>query len=403
MFGPWAVDTRLSVDATRPLLNHGPESPGLGAPTTHTESPVLGALVANDAELVRLAGCTLVLPSGTSRSSTRSVVLSRPTTRAACAMPSDVVTVDLRGLADESLAREDLTRAADADAGPSARLVPVAGAHRDDRVRNGEHQRLTQCSGRSSVRRCPRDGSRRAGRAPRPRRARRRSGSHRRLPPRASPSTPDGSAPGGAGRRRRRASSLGCIHRRSSGSGSAPSGLPGWSSGGTSGRSSSSPHPTRTRNPSRRRHSSPIECNDGFCVRDRGRRGSSGPTGRASTGLPYTVRRALRPDRRDATGWRSPTPRSPSTSCTAWAATPSCGRGRHLRRHRARPRRGPRRCARDDVRGVRGARATRDARDRRGGARRGGPTSSASRCCTGSGGSQLSEPSVAVVGLRAAP
>ncbi len=92
MFGPWAVDTRLSVDATRPLLNHGPESPGLGAPTTHTESPVLGALVANDAELVRVAGCTLVLPSGTSRSSTRSVVLSRPTTRAACAMPSDVVT-----------------------------------------------------------------------------------------------------------------------------------------------------------------------------------------------------------------------------------------------------------------------------------------------------------------------
>src|SRR5689334_7527066 len=53
--GPRSTDTRLSVDATRPVLNHGSVSPGLGAPTTNTLSPVLGAVDAKRAAVAKLA------------------------------------------------------------------------------------------------------------------------------------------------------------------------------------------------------------------------------------------------------------------------------------------------------------------------------------------------------------
>src|SRR5690348_11827276 len=60
--GPPATDTRLSVDATSPLLIQGDSAPGLGAATTHTESPVFGTVVANVAVVAKLAVFTFELP-----------------------------------------------------------------------------------------------------------------------------------------------------------------------------------------------------------------------------------------------------------------------------------------------------------------------------------------------------
>src|SRR5258705_3939590 len=81
--GPFVTDTMLSVEASTPVLSHGDVPPGLDAPTTHTVSPVLGARCADSA-----AGSP-----ASRRSSTRSLVASRPTTRAECTKPSCVVTL----------------------------------------------------------------------------------------------------------------------------------------------------------------------------------------------------------------------------------------------------------------------------------------------------------------------
>src|SRR6202008_3148930 len=45
--GPLSHEPRLSVDARSPSLSHGCVSPGPGAPTTHTVSPVFGMPIAN--------------------------------------------------------------------------------------------------------------------------------------------------------------------------------------------------------------------------------------------------------------------------------------------------------------------------------------------------------------------
>ena len=100
MVGPLATDTRLSVDATSPLLIHGEVSPGLGAPTTQTVSPARTECDANCAgsatgpePVAPLGAVTLAAGlSPATLSRTRSVVESRPTTRAGRTTPSTVVT-----------------------------------------------------------------------------------------------------------------------------------------------------------------------------------------------------------------------------------------------------------------------------------------------------------------------
>ena len=47
MVGPSGTATMLSADARSPVLIHSDESPGLGAPTTHTVSPGRGVSVVN--------------------------------------------------------------------------------------------------------------------------------------------------------------------------------------------------------------------------------------------------------------------------------------------------------------------------------------------------------------------
>src|SRR4051812_28557728 len=81
--GPVPSETRLSVDASTPLLIHGDVAPGRVAPTTQTVSPASGARRADGA-----AG----IPESR-RSNTRSLVSSRPMTRAECTTPFDVVTL----------------------------------------------------------------------------------------------------------------------------------------------------------------------------------------------------------------------------------------------------------------------------------------------------------------------
>ena len=107
--------TRLSVDATSPLLIHGDESPGLGAPTTHTVSPAFGARDANGAGHAERVRGPVVDPCPRRRwrapSSTRSVVASRPTTRAVVHDAVGGGHVDLgRRFPIEPVAREDLAR-----------------------------------------------------------------------------------------------------------------------------------------------------------------------------------------------------------------------------------------------------------------------------------------------------
>src|SRR5258708_27400515 len=80
--GPLAIETRLSIDDRTPLLIQGELVPGWAAPTTQTASPVCGSW--SDDAAARTP------PS--SRSSARSLVASRPTMCAGCATPSDVVT-----------------------------------------------------------------------------------------------------------------------------------------------------------------------------------------------------------------------------------------------------------------------------------------------------------------------
>src|SRR5579862_8467154 len=98
--GPADAATKLSVDATRPLVIHGAELPGLGAPTTQTTSPALGACAANCAGSANVfepdtafgPGSSMAAVPGSTSSRTRSVVASRPRTRAGWTTPSAVVT-----------------------------------------------------------------------------------------------------------------------------------------------------------------------------------------------------------------------------------------------------------------------------------------------------------------------
>src|SRR3954464_12885823 len=76
--GPSAIATLLSVDATSPLLIQSDESPGLGAPTTHTVSPVRAARTAVCTGTPSALGADFDGPpaSAVTARSTRSVVVS---------------------------------------------------------------------------------------------------------------------------------------------------------------------------------------------------------------------------------------------------------------------------------------------------------------------------------------
>ena len=160
-------------------------------------------------------------------------------------------------------------------------------------------------------------------------------------------------------------SSLGCSQSRSRRSGRVLFGESETSSsGGTPRISSSGSCPPRLIAPRRPIRSS-VTTEFAFATapeRPRTRR----PGGRSGL-LPYTVRRALAPERRVRLGGAHRR-RSPGRDAARVGDDAALGRRRLLPRRRARPRRRPRRRSRDDLRGYEEPAAPRDGRDRRRGA-----------------------------------
>ena len=192
--GPLATATRLSVDATSPLLIHGDESPGLGAPTTHTVSPACGARDANGAGTRELGAAPVVaVASASSRPRAargRWWSRGRGPARGARRRRRWSRRSSSRSPTSRSLVRISPDRRTQT---PEPRRVPslVVRAHRDDRVRDGDRRRACAVAIGVLVGTTRAVGGvlGRAGRARRPRRARRASGSRRPRPRRASWST----------------------------------------------------------------------------------------------------------------------------------------------------------------------------------------------------------------------
>ena len=235
---------------------------------------------------------------------------------------------------------------ADAHAGAAARAPLVARADRDDRVRRRAtatrlrgRDRRARRHRRAASASCRRTSRPSAPTAPSTRERQDRAGGagdERRGPQSAAVA---GGAVAAAERRelaRVQPQPIERVGERAARAiGSSSSGIVGVSSSGSSLRS-----PSRPRNPSR------SSVTTAFRVRDRGR---DGPIRRARAGVgapSVDCSPCSRPRPTRATGSRSPTPRCPSTRCTAWATTPRPGAVVMLRRCRARSRRGPRRCAR---------------------------------------------------------
>ena len=150
MVGPLANVTRLSVEATSPLLIHGDVSPGLGAPTTHAVSPASGA--APERAGWRSTGTPAgpVVGHAVVGIETEQHEVGGRVATDDLRLVHDAVGgghVDLGRVPDEPVAREDLAGPANADARAAPSAVAIVRADCHDRVSDGDRNAFAAAIG----------------------------------------------------------------------------------------------------------------------------------------------------------------------------------------------------------------------------------------------------------------